>query len=67
MPRFMRTTITLTSGLYLLSQRKRVSDLATLVRLQRTELNYMRCELRALASLSGVSLPSRERHLHTVV
>ena len=55
--------------------RQRILDLTTLLRLQRTELNYMRCELRALASLLGVQReesmsrhPSSSggKHLHSV-
>lgn len=62
MPRLSRS-LALGGVLYLLVQRQRVADLATLVRLQRTELNFMRSELRALAELSGVPQPS---HLHSV-
>lgn len=73
MPR-SRTLLILSSGLCLLRQHQRISDLTTLLRLQRTELNYVRCELRAHASLLGIQReeamsrhPSAsQRHLHGV-
>jgi len=56
----------LTAGLYALHQRQRSAALQEVLRLQRTELNYVRCELRAHASLLGVPLPPSERHLRSI-
>lgn len=56
----------LASALTLLQQHQRLRDLTLLVKLQRTELDYMRCELRAHGSLLGVPRPERERPLHVV-